>query len=272
MSETTTSPAEALPPTHPEATARDSWSVADGRVDLRRQALDPRPAELDTLPSPVTADLARSALVVIDMQNDFCSPEGWLAGWGVDVSGAAPVIEAVGRLVPAARAAGVPVIWVNWGTRLDQANLPAGVRHSMDPFGDGRGIGSVGAHDSRAMTRGSWGAALVDGLERAPGDIDVDKHRLSGFWDTPLDSILRTLRVDTVFFAGVNSDQCVYSSLIDAASLGYDVVLVDGASGTTSPAYCHDATLYNTRQCYGFTVDAGPLTEAFERAAEAVPA
>ncbi|GAA5036417.1 cysteine hydrolase family protein [Microbacterium fluvii] len=241
------------------ATARSRWRVSAQGVDLRRPALAERAVRLECLPSPVTIDLARSALIVIDMQNDFCAPDGWLAGWGIDVSGSEGVVSALQPLLPAARAAGVPVVWVNWGARLDQANLPAGVRHSMDPFGDGRGIGAAGAHDSRAMTRGAWGAQLVDGLHAEPGDIWVDKHRLSGFWDTPLDSILRNLRVDTLLFTGVNSDQCVFASLIDAAALGYDVVLVDQASGTTSPAYCHDATLYNTRQCYGFTIDAAQL-------------
>lgn len=249
-------------PLSPFVAARNTWTHSDGRVDLRRPERAVRAVDLPSAPSPITVDAARSALVVVDMQNDFCAPDGWLASWGIDVSGAAAIVDAVAALVPAARAAGIPVVWVNWGTQLDQANLPPGVRAGMDPFGDGRGIGTVGAHDSRAMTRGSWGAELVDGLERAPGDIDVDKHRMSGFWDTPLDSILRNLRVDTLFFAGVNSDQCVYSSLIDAASLGYDVVLVEQASGTTSPAYCHEATLYNTRQCYGFTVEAAPLTAA----------
>lgn len=251
------------------AVDRSRWTVRDGQVDLRRPALAERAVAIPSAPSPIIADAARTALIVVDMQNDFCATDGWLAGWGVDVSGAAPVISALSSLVPAARAAGIPVIWVNWGTRLDQANLPPGVRHSMDPFGEGRGIGSVQENGSRAMTRGSWGAELVDGLERAPGDIDVEKHRLSGFWDTPLDTILRNLRVDTLLFTGVNSDQCVYSTLIDAAALGYDVVLVDGASGTTSPAYCHDATLYNTRQCYGFTVDAADLTDVLVTTAEA---
>ena len=243
---------------------RNRWTVENGRVNLGRTPIEARPIDIPTLPSPITADLSRSALIVIDMQNDFCDGAGWLASWGIDVSGAAPVITKLQSLVPAARAAGVPVIWVNWGSRLDQANLPPGVAHSFDPQGAGAGIGSVQPNGSRALTRGSWGSELVAGLQSEPGDIDVDKYRLSGFWDTPLDSILRNLRVDTLFFAGVNSDQCVYSTLIDAASLGYDVVLVDGASGTSSPAYCHDATLYNTRQCYGFTAESDDLVSALE--------
>jgi Amidases related to nicotinamidase len=242
------------------------WSFPEGRVDLRRPHRPPRPADLKALPAPLTVDLARSALIVIDVQNDFCTEGGWLHGIGVDVSPLAPAIAALQELVPAARAAGLPVVWVNWGNREDLANIPPGVAHVYDPEGRGEGLGAMLPNGSRVLTQGSWGAALVDGLVAEPGDVHVDKYRMSGFWDTPLDSILRNLRVDTLFFTGVNSDQCVSSTLVDAACLGYDAVLVDGASATTSPAYCHEATLYNTRQCYGFTCDAADLLAALQTA------
>ena len=91
---------------------------------------------------------------------------------------------------------------------------------------------------------------------------------MSGFWDTELDSVLRNLRADTLLFAGVNSDQCVYATLIDAACLGYDVILLTDASATTSPSYCHEAAIYNTRQCFGFTATAAQaLTALAEEAA-----
>jgi ureidoacrylate peracid hydrolase len=244
---------------------RNRWQFPGDGIDLRRPDLAPRPITLPAQPTRVTADLAHSALIVVDMQNDFCAEGGWLAGIGVDVSVLAPAIESLRELVPAAREAGLPIVWVNWGNRDDQANLPPGVARVYDPTGRGAGIGSELPNGSKVLTKGSWGAALVDGLTAQPADIRVDKYRMSGFWDTPLDTILRNLRVDTLFFTGVNSDQCVYSSLVDAACLGYDVVLVDGASATTSPAYCHDATLYNTRQCYGFSTDATDLLAALRK-------
>ena len=153
--------------------------------------------------------------------------------------------------------------------RADQAQ-PGGAAvggvQQGDRDGGGAGIGAVLPNGSKVLTRGSWGAALVDGLVAERGDVHVDKYRMSGFWDTPLDSILRNLRVDTLFLAGVNSDQCVASTLVDGACLGYDVVLVDGASATTSPAFCHEATLYNTRQCYGFSCDSADLLAALHTA------
>jgi len=211
----------------------------------------------------VTADLAATALIVVDMQNDFCSPDGWLASIGVDVAPARAPVPVIAGLLPPLRAAGVPVVWLNWGNRPDRANLPPGVLHVYDPDGTGGGIGAP-LPGGRVLEQGSPSAAIVAELETADGDLHVSKYRMSGFQDTELDSVLRNLRVDTLLFAGVNADQCVLATLMDAANLGYDVVMVQDAVATTSPAYCMDATLYNVRQCFGFTLTAGALREALK--------
>jgi ureidoacrylate peracid hydrolase len=247
---------------------RNRWQFPGPHIDLHRPRLASRSATLRAEPATVVIDPSRTALVVVDLQNDFCAPGGWLHGIGVDVSVLAAAVGLSAQAVSAARAADVPVIWLNWGNRSDQANLPPGVAHVYDPAGTGEGIGSrTAGNGSRVLTKDAWGAALVDGLVAEPQDIHVDKYRMSGFWDTPLDSILRNLRVDTLIFAGVNSDQCVYATLIDAACLGYDVVMLTDASATTSPSYCHDATVYNTRQCFGFTASTPDLLDALATAA-----
>lgn len=140
--------------------------------------------------------------------------------------------------------------------------------HVYDGDGSGGGIGDTAGHSVAVLTRGSWGAAVVDELTIGEGDICVDKYRMSGFFDTELDSVLRLHGIDTLFFAGVNVDQCVLATLTDAASLGYNVVLVEGASTTSSPEYCLDATLYNTRQCFGFTADWHEVATVLEKEAQ----
>ena len=109
---------------------------------------------------------------------------------------------------------------------------------------------------------GSWAAAVVDELEQKPEDIRVDKYRMSGFWDTPLDSILRNLGKTTLFFGGVNADQCVMATLQDANFLGYDCILVEDCTATTSPEYCWQATLYNVKQCFGFVTNSQAILKA----------
>ena len=240
--------------------ARNTWALSPDAADLRRPARPARAVTVAAAPQRLTLDLARTAVVVVDMQNDFCHPDGWLAGIGVDVSAARAPIPALTALLPALRGQGVPVVWLNWGNRPDRANLPPGVLHVYDPAGTGVGIGSPSnAAGTPVLEAGSWSAGTVDELVAEPGDVHVDKYRMSGFVDTPLDSILRNLRIDTVLFTGVNADQCVLSTLMDAANIGYDVVLLEDAVATTSPQFCFDATIYTVRQCFGFTAQTSDL-------------
>ena len=230
------------------------WRVSRAMADLVRAPVPPHPVGIDALPKALRLDLRRTAILVVDMQNDFCHPDGWLAGLGVDVGPARSPIEPLRRLLPALRAEKVPVLWVNWGNRPDRLNLSPALHHVYDPAAEGTGLGAPLARSgAKVLEAGSWAAAVVDDLAVDPADISIDKYRMSGFWDTPLDSVLRNLRVTTLLFAGVNVDQCVLCTLQDANFLGYDCILLEDCSATTSPDFCTEATLYNVRQCFGFT-------------------
>ena len=243
--------------------SHNQWRVNSEHADLTRTAPTPRPVSIAAKPKPITVDLSRSAVIVVDMQNDFCHAEGWLAGIGVDVTAARAAIEPIQRLLPRFRQHAVPVIWLNWGNRPDLANISPALLHVYDGDAVGAGLGAkLGKHKAPVLEKGSWSAQVVDELAVDPTDICVDKHRMSGFWDTPLDAILRNLRVDTLLFCGVNADQCVLHTLADANFLGYDTIMIEQASATTSPDFCLDATLYNVRQIFGFTVEADALCTA----------
>jgi nicotinamidase-related amidase len=239
------------------------WWVDEHEADLSRAPLEPRRASVAAEPQRITVDLNRTAVVVIDMQNDFCAPGGWLDHIGVDVTPARGPIEPLQALLPALRAAGVPVIWVNWGNRPDRLNLSPSVLHVYKPSGEGVGLGdALPGSGAPVLQKDSWAAAVVDELVQEPGDVRVDKYRMSGFWDTPLDSILRNLGVSSVLFAGVNLDQCVMATLQDANCMGYDCVLLEDCATTTSPDYCRLATLYNVKQCFGFVTRSPDWIEA----------
>jgi nicotinamidase-related amidase len=244
-------------------TRANSWGVSRDHVDTIRPARTPRPITLAATPQTLTLDLAAAALVIVDMQNDFCHPDGWLAHIGVDVTPARGPIEPLRALVPLLRALEVPIIWLNWGNRPDRLNLSPSLVHVYNPDGASVGLGDpLPRSGARVLEKASWAAAVVDELPILAGDICVDKFRMSGFWDTPLDAILRNLRVDTLFFAGVNADQCVVWTLADANFLGYDCVMLEDCCATTSPAFCWDATLYNVRQCLGFVAGSTDLIAA----------
>src|SRR3984885_9711468 len=232
------------------------WRVDSERVDMSAPLPPPRILTVRAEPQTVTVDLNRSALVVIDMQNDFCAKGGWVDHLGADYTPDRAPIEPLKRLLPVLRDAGLPVIWVNWGNRPDLANMPPNQIHLYKPKGVGIGLGDpLPGSGAPVLEKDSWAAAVVDELEQLPDDIKVDKYRISGFWDTPLDSILRNLGTRSILFTGVNTDQCVMHSLTDANFLGYGCLLVSDCCATTSPDFCTEATIWNVKKCFGFVTD-----------------
>ena len=122
------------------------------------------------------------------------------------------------HLRPVAHASGVPVLWVNWGNRPDRLNLSPALLHVYNPDGRSIGLGyPLPGHGAPVLQKDSWAAEVVQELQPEAADIRIDKYRMSGFWDTPLDSILRNLGVTTLLFGGVNADQCVLCTLQDAS-------------------------------------------------------
>jgi biuret amidohydrolase len=242
------------------SSATNRWQVSETRANLVRPAVAARPVSVQADGKLITIDLVRTVLIVIDMQNDFCHPGGWLAHIGVDVAPARAPIAPLGRLLPALRGAGVAVVWLNWGNRPDRLNLSPALLHVYNPTGAGVGLGDpLPGSGSKVLERGNWSAAIVDELKVEPSDIHVAKYRMSGFQDTELDSILRNLGVTTLIFAGVNADQCVLCTLQDANFRGYDCLLLEDCTATTSPDYCMKAAIYNTRQCFGFVVSSAAM-------------
>lgn len=240
--------------------ARNQWRVNASTVDMVRPPRSAHPLNLTSRERQLRFDLSRSAIVVIDMQNDFCHPDGWLASIGVDIAPARAPIAPLQRLLPLLRQSNVPVIWVNWGSRPDQANLTPSVLHVYNPDGISNGIGKpLPSNGAPVLEKGSWAAAVVDELCPEARDISVDKFRMSGFQDTELDSVLRNLDISTVLFAGVNADQCVACTLQDANFAGYDCLYLEDCCATTSPSFCLDATLYNVQQCFGFVINSDEI-------------
>lgn len=243
--------------------AQTRWWATPAVVDMAMAPPAPRRLSLPAEPQSVVVDLNRTAIMVIDMQNDFCAAGGWVEHIGGDYRPDRAPIAPLQRLLPALRAANVPVIWVNWGNRPDLANMPPNQIHLYKQTGTGVGLGDpLPGNGARVLQKDSWAAAVVDELAPLPGDIRVDKHRISGFWDTPLDSILRNLGVRSILFAGVNTDQCVLHSLTDANFLGYGCILIEDCCATSSPDFCTQATVWNVKKCFGFVSDSGRVLAA----------
>jgi ureidoacrylate peracid hydrolase len=208
-------------------------------------------------------DLARAALVIVDMQNDFLHPDGWFPCCGSDPAPARALVPRLNALSAACRAAGLSVVWVNWGVRADCANLSPGLIAKGRLHGRRPGYGEPSPSGQGAiLVRDQWGAAVADDLVVGPDDLVVHKHRFSGFWDNELDSVLRNRDVTTLILAGINTDRCVFATLTDASFLGYDCILLIDAVATSSPAYVTDAIRYLVELLYGAVATSAALTAA----------
>jgi len=207
---------------------------------------------LPARPEPLSVDAARSALIVVDMQNAYASPGGYLDLAGFDISGAAPAIENIGRAIAAARAAGMLIVFFQNG--WDPAYQEAG------------GPGSPNWHKSNALktmrarpelqgtllARGGWDYALVDELKPRPEDIVLAKPRYSAFFNTALDSMLRARDIRTLVFTGIATNVCVESTLRDGFFLEYFGVVLHDATHQAGPDFVQQASLYNIEKFFGW--------------------
>jgi nicotinamidase-related amidase len=240
--------------------------LAASPIDLTRPRRAPRAITIESRPKPVTFDLNRAALVIVDMQNDFCSPQGWFDARGIDLSSSRALFPVLNRLTATARENSVPVIWLNWGIRADLLNMHPASRKIARPFqGDAGYEARTASGKGPVLERDSWGAAICPELQVSEKDIVVLKHRLSGFWDNEFDSILRNLDVTTLLVGGINLDRCVAATIQDANFAGFDPVLIEDASSTWSPDFCIQSTLFLIERLYGFVTQSDVLVSAINK-------
>jgi nicotinamidase-related amidase len=178
-------------------------------------------------------DRATTALVVIDMQRDFCAPGGYADRAGLDVARLAAPIAAIGRLLGAARAAGVLVVHTREGHRPDLSDCPpAKLARSVAA---GAPIGARGPL-GRLLVRGEYGHDFIDELRPVAGEVVVDKPGYGAFHRTDLAEILERLGIATLVLCGVTTEVCVHSTLREAVDRGYACWTVGDACAASDPA------------------------------------
>jgi nicotinamidase-related amidase len=163
----------------------------------------------------------RTVLLLIDLQNDFLHPQGWYAEHGIDVSHMRRVIEPTKRLLEAARESDVPVVWTRHGYRDAR---DAGPFLELRPFLAEGGL--------RIDT---WGFDLLDEFDVRADDWVLEKNRLSAFYNTKLELVLRSLDAETVLVGGVLTNQCVAATSKDASFRDLKPIVVEECTGTTLP-------------------------------------
>lgn len=190
--------------------------------------------ELDEL-----VDRRHTALLVVDMQRDFCVP-GWAFDrLGVDLSMYPPMIPRIASLVGSARASSVPVIYIQMTVLPGRASeSPAQIRFNLRLHLANHGEGEP----LRYTLDGSDGQAVIDELAPEPGDLVVKKYRSSGFWGTNLDLLLRSNGIRSVVITGATTEGCVESTARDALFNDYYVVIASDCVASDDSEQ-HDASM-----------------------------
>ncbi len=191
-------------------------------------------------------DAKDTAILVIDVQNDFCSPEGASAKAGAPMRGPIEMVPRLVKLLEGARDLGVTIVFVRVVASLWTDSEAWLYRASETPR-------------APMCREGTWGAEFYLVAPRADEAV-VAKHRNSAFYNTRLDTILRALNVKTVVVTGVATNVSVETTARDAVQRDYHVVLVEDCSAAFDPA-AHDATVTNIRNFFGRVISASELLD-----------
>ncbi|HEY6903696.1 MAG TPA: cysteine hydrolase [Candidatus Acidoferrales bacterium] len=232
-------------------------------------------ATIEALPEPITIDTSRTAVIVVDMQNDFGSKGGMFDRAGVDIAPIQKVVEPISKVLELARRAGMKIIYLKMGFRPDlsdagPADSPNRLKTSRLQYG--HPMRAPDGTESRILIRDTWNTEIVEGLKPRPGDIILYKTRFSGFYQTGLDNILKTSNTRYLVITGCTTSVCVESTVRDAMFRDYRCLLLEdcmaepiGNVGNDSARSNHEASLLVIQALFGWVSRSDKFIEALQR-------
>jgi nicotinamidase-related amidase len=208
-------------------------------------------------------DPGKSVLIIVDMQNYFVHP--MYRDHAAGLAAVGPILKVIERC----RKEEIQIAWLNWGITDHDLKVmaPAIQRGFSRSLGWHVGLGAqLPDRQGRCLFKRTWNAELYDPLKAAakPGDLFFDKTRMSGLWSTtePLHEYLRATGKKTLIFTGVNTDQCVFGTISDAYSYGWDCIMIDDGTGTMTDRNAQELSEYNVATNMGFVTNSAAFCEA----------
>jgi ureidoacrylate peracid hydrolase len=212
----------------------------------------PNEVILPAKPEPLALNITETVLIVVDMQNAYASKNGYLDKAGFDISSTGPVIAQSAKAIAAARAVGIPIVFFQngWDKKYTEAGGPGSpnwyksnalktMRKQPELMG-------------KLLAKGTWDYELVAELKPLEGDIIIPKTRYSGFYNTNLDSMLRSRGIRNLVFTGIATNVCVESTLRDGFFLEYFGVVLADATHQAGSDVIQESSLFNIATFFGW--------------------
>jgi ureidoacrylate peracid hydrolase len=223
-------------------------------------------------PDSIAIDIASTAVIVVDMENDFGSKGGMFDRAGINISMIQKVVNPTAKVLAAARQAGIKIIYLRMAYHDDLSDLgdiesPNRVRH-LRIMHVGDTIIAPDGSKSRILIRNSWGTAIVPELKPQAEDIVMYKTRFSGFYKTELDSTLKALGKKHLIFTGCTTSVCVESTVRDAMFRDYSsIVLADCTAEPIGYEFTrsnYDASLLTIQSLFGWVSSSQEFIKAIQ--------
>jgi ureidoacrylate peracid hydrolase len=228
---------------------------------------------LTARPDSISFDASSSAVIVVDMQNDFGSKGGMFDKAGIDISVIQRVIEPISHVLNSARKKGIKIIYLKMGFRQDLSDVggmeyPTRVKR-LKRMHIGDTVIAPNGTISRILVHDTWNTDIIPQLQPQPGDIIIYKNRFNGFYQTTLDSILRNLEKKYLIITGCTTSVCVESTVRDAAFRNYlPIVLEDCTAepiGNGLPRSNHEASLLIIKTSFGLVSTSNEFIKSMEK-------
>jgi len=235
------------------------------------EALSGPVVTIEAKPVPIAIDVTKTAIVIVDMQNDFGAEGGLFHRAGIDTSMIRAAVAQTGRVLDLARRAGMKVVYLKMAFRPDLSDAgapgsPNYARHLM--LGAGTVVRAPNGAESRVLIRDTWNTDIVPELAPEADEIVLYKHRFSGFYQTELDGILKQAGIKYLIVTGCTTSVCVESTIRDAMFRDYSCVLLADCAGepigNDLPRSNHEASLLVIQRLFGWVSDSAAFVKAVE--------